>query len=157
MHLIFADTNVFIAMFCIPENKERPHLGQEIRDLLLEGIISISITDVIFDEFAEVVRRKQITQNMFAMNKHIFDDSISLIKTEYVANEVYKDIEAVCVDENDIDVLASIIYASSDEKETYLLSNDFENFHTDAMKMYLATHRITPISMYGVLKHLGRR
>ena len=158
MQLIFADTNILVAMFKRPRSDVNAvrSLAREVLDVSLEENIDIVLTDVVVSEFIDVAKRDKRMASYLAKNQHIFE-LLPFVQTNKVSHETYIAIQQVSVDPKDVDILASIIDASQGLDDVYLLSNDMKNFHTDAMKAFLRTHDITPITMFGLLKLLGKR
>ena len=54
-------------------------------------------------------------------------------------------------------ILAAAVQSAERYGAMLLLSNDFETFHTPEMKAFLAEHGVLPVSLYGLLKLVGRR
>lgn len=151
--LVFTDTNALIAMLCFPVKEGKaPTLGQKLLIALEEGLCEFYITNIVAAELKVTVNRS-FPKYADDIEKALIQFGVLELPTPDL--ELQQEAKEVCVDFYDAPVLASAIQASRLYSIKYLLSNDFETFHTDEMKAYLATHKLQPVSLYGLLNILS--
>lgn len=156
MLITFSDTNVLVAMFCFPVTPAKLSLAHELWYCLEENELKILITRAVAEEFSYVVARSpRFSQYSSAIQNML--TTFDIIDTAAVDASTFTKIQAVCQDPNDVDITASAISLKDTHDYHYLVSNDIKNFHNDEMKAYLAEHGITPLTMFGLLKLLGKR
>ena len=154
--VVFADTNIFVSIFCFPKKKERLSLAHELLEAVTNNEVELLLTDVVAQEFEHVVTRNQHFLKYFTEMKMAFL-KLEIIETPIIDVNLYSHIESICEDKNDVAILSSAISLRSVKEYQYLLTNDFENFHTEKVKAFLKNYELQAISMYGLLKILDRR
>ena len=142
-------------MLCFPAPETgRLPLAHELAEAIAAGECELLIADVVADELREVVHRD-------------FPASIPYLEaflepygvTPLPAPDAVLLAEAVevCIDPDDAPILAAAMMGARIYGAGYLLSNDIENFHTSEMKRYLAEKGMAVLTLYGLLRLLGRR
>jgi len=153
IRLVLADTNALIAMLCFPV-RSTPTLAAEVMAASLENELDLFIADVVAEELRAVVQRS------FAPFEAALEPFLSQFVniTLPVPDEaLLSHARAISVDSKDVQIATAAVQSAELYGVQYLLSNDFQNFHTPAMKAFLLEHDLIPISLYGLLKLLGRR
>jgi len=154
IRVIFSDTNFLISLFCFPSSTTQPSLAYEIAEAAERREISLLVVDVVAAEFEKVIQRD------FLGFAPLFEKFLSLhnvVKLPEPTFELLTRAQKVCADPNDVEICAAAVQSAELYKVEYLLSNDFQNFHTPDMKAFLLEYDIIPISLYGLLKLLGKR
>lgn len=142
-------------MFCFPIT-EKLTLGQELLQCVYNNELEILITQVVVDELFIVVRRSKAHMQYYDSIINLLD-YIGVLSTPTPDAAKNAEIDKFCVDANDIKITSAAISLKDTHDYHYLVSNDIKNFHNDEMKAYLAEYGITPLTMFGLLKLLGKR
>lgn len=141
-------------MHCFEPLEGRTTLASEVRDVVDVGELTLFICDVVADEFREVVER-DFPKTLPRLEPFLGRYGVTVLpKPE---RELLEQAQIVCVDLDDAPILAAAVQSAERYGAMLLLSNDFETFHTPEMKAFLAEHGVLPVSLYGLLKLIGRR
>ena len=142
-------------MLCFPAPETgRLPLAHELAEAIAAGECELLVADVVADELREVVHRDfpasisylEAFLELYGVTPLPPPDGILLAET----------IE-VCTDPDDAPILAAAVISARTYGVGYLLSNDIETFHTPEMKRYLAEQGMAVLTLYGLLRLLGRR
>ncbi len=152
--VIFADTNALVAMLCFPPSEaKRLPLAYQVAEAVAAGECELLISDIVARELREVVKH-DFPRALAELEP--FLDAYGITRLEPDAR-LLAEAQAVCKDPDDAPILAAAVTSARLHGVRYLLSNDIETFHTLEMKDYLAAHQLTPVTLYGLLKLLGKR
>ena len=141
-------------MHCFEPPEGRTTLASEVRDAVEAGELALFICDVVADEFREVVER-DFQRSIRGLEPFLERYGVTILPTP--ERGLLKQAQAVCVDPDDVPILAAAVQSAERYGVMLLLSNDFENFHTPEMKAFLVEYGMQPMSLYGLLKLVGRR
>lgn len=154
MDLIFTDTNALVAMLCFPQRRGRLPLAHEVAAAEMAGECALLISDVVAEELSVVVERD--FPHALA-DLPLFLESYGVVTVPRPEPALLEQVQGLCYDSDDAPILAAAVLSAERYGTTLLLSNDIETFHTPAMKRYLVKHGLAPVTLYGLLKRLGRR
>lgn len=141
-------------MHCFEPPEGRTTLASEVREAVEVGELTLFISNVVADEFRGVVER-DFPKTLSRLEPFLERYGVTVLpKPE---RNLLEQAEAVCVDPDDALILAAAVQSAEHYGVMLLLSNDFENFHTPEMKAFLVEYGMQPMSLYGLLKLVGRR
>jgi len=152
IRLVLADTNALISMLCFPSGK--PTLASEVFQASLEDDLELLIADVVAQELRNVVRRDFAA---FEASLETFLERFTNLELPAPSEALLYRSRALCQDPNDVTIAAAAVQCAELHGVEYLLTNDFQNFHTPEMKAFLLEHEMVPVSLYGLLRLLGKR
>lgn len=155
MLIVFPDTNMLISMFCF-SGGTKASLGKDLLMAMENNLLDILVTKTVVEELQKTVqKKKRLIPFASGLHKHV--ERLGIITTASLDKAEYERVKQICIDPKDVKITASAISLKKTHDYHYLVSNDMVNFHNDQMKNYLAEHGITPLTMFGVLKLLGKR
>lgn len=143
-------------MFCF-SGSTKASLGQDLLVAMEDEALRLLITKAVAEELQTTVETKKRFTPFLTQIQAYIESFLDIIPTARLDVHEYSRIKQVCIDPKDVDITASAISLKKTHDYHYLVSNDMVNFHNDQMKNYLAEHGITVITMFRVLKLLGKR
>jgi len=153
--IIFCDTNALVSLLCFPrEVNKKPILGHEVYDAVAEGEIELLISDIVANEFRRTIS-KYFPKFIDAIEPEL--ERFGITHIPKATTKLINEIQAISVDPDDVDIIATAIMAAKFQNISYILSNDIETFHSNEMKEFLRKFALTPITLYGLLKLLDKR
>ena len=141
-------------MHCFEPPKGRTTLASEVAEAVKTGECTLFICNIVADELREVVERS-FPKSLLGLEP--FLERYGVVTLLEPEQELLERAEAVCIDQDDAPILAAAVQSAERYGAMLLLSNDFETFHTPKMKAFLAERSMVPVSLYGLLKLVGRR
>lgn len=154
MNLVFADTNALIAIHCFEPPKGQKTLAFEVVEAERAGDLTLLICDIVANEVRRVVARS-FPDALSGLDPFLEGYGVTILPEP--ERGLLEQAQIVCVDPDDAPILAAAVQSAERYGAMLLLSNDFETFHTPEMKAFLAEHGVLPVSLYGLLKLVGRR
>lgn len=142
-------------MFCF-SGGTKASLGKDLLIAMENKLLDVLVTETVVAELEKTIgKKKRLMPFASGVRKHV--ERLGIISTVPLEAQEYARVKQVCIDAKDVDITASAISLKKTHDYPYLVSNDMVNFHNDQMKAYLAEHGITVITMFRVLKLLGKR
>lgn len=141
-------------MHCFVPTEGKQSLASEVAEAEAAGECTLLICNTVADELREVVER-DLPNALPGLET--FLERYGVVTLPEPKRELLAQTEAVCVDPDDAPILAAAVQSSALHGALLLLSNDFETFHTPQMKAFLFEHGMVPVSLYRLLKVVGRR
>ncbi len=154
IRVVFSDTNALIAMICFAGSLDKPSMAAEVARAIESQEVILFISDVVAVELEKTIRRDFME---FTPQLEQFMALHAVVTLHAPDPELLARVSEVSTDPNDVNIVAAAAQSAEIYDVQYLLSNDFENVHTPQMKAFLLEHGLIPISLYGLLKLLGRR
>jgi predicted nucleic acid-binding protein len=155
VHIVFSDTNALVAMLCFPIPKSgRLPLAHEVAEAVAAGECDLLVSEVVAEELREVVRRSFPDSQA---EIETFLETFGVTSLPMPDATLLAEAKKVCVDPDDAPILVAAVTSARTHGAGYLLSNDIETFHTPEMKRYLEAQGMAVVTLYGLLKLLGRR
>lgn len=138
MDVVLLDTNVLISAFINPKGSPAKLLKY-----WKSGEFNIAISDVLFEEFKEVIRRPRIKDKY-----RIAEEEIKEVEEAILEKAIFVPLAGmvkICRDPNDNAVLETAILANAD----YLITGD-KDIKTPGLVTHLEEHgvKIIPVSKY---------
>lgn len=142
-------------MLCFPPPAiGRLSLAHELAEALAGGELELLIAEVVAEELREVVHR-DFPNSVPQLETFLATYGVTPLPPPDAALLV--EATAVCIDPDDAPILAAAVTSARRHGAGYLLSNDIETFHTPQAKRYLAEQGLAVVTLYGLLRVLGRR
>lgn len=141
-------------MHCFTPTEGRTTLASEVAEAVEAGECSLLICNTVADELREVVER-DFPNSLPGLET--FLEQYGVTQLPEPERGLLEQTEAVCVDPDDAPILAAAVQSAELYGAMLLLSNDFETFHTAEVKAFLLEHGMVPVSLFGLLKVVGRR
>ena len=151
--LVFADTNALVAMHCFPPEGGKT-LSSEVAEAIEAGECRLLICDAVAAELREVVAR-DFPRALSGLEA--FLERFGVVDLPVPGRVRLEAARAVCVDVDDAPILVAALQSAELFGAMLLLSNDFETFHTSEVKALLREGGMVPVSLFGLLRLLGRR
>ena len=141
-------------MHCFVPPEGKKSLASEVAEAEAAGECTLLICDTVADELREVVERDFPSA---LPGLETFLERYGVATLPEPGRRLFEKAESVCVDPDDAPILSAAVQSAELHGALLLLSNDFETFHTPEMKAFLFEHGMVPVSLYGLLKVVGRR
>ena len=138
--------------FITPEGLKT--LASGVAELVEEGGCRLLICDTVASELRDVIKR-DFPRSLLGFK--IFLNHYGVTQLPRPERGSLEQARAVCVDPDDVPILAAAVQSEEMYGAMLHLPNDFETFHTPEMKAFLLEVGMLPVSLYGLLKVLGRR